>query len=268
MTDRLDGTGVESPAPTNAPGPIALVGSGEFLDVSDPIDRALLDGRPQRAVIIPTAAGLEGDRSVQRWIDLGVRHYRRLGVEPVPVPAIDRASADDATLAAQIKGAGLIYFSGGDPAHVVTTMRDSAVWSAVIDAWQNGTALAGCSAGAMMMGSVTASPRAAGLLDGLGLFDGLCVIPHFDRMDRFRPGMAATVLEQVPADTTTIGIDENTALVVRPATDTTSTVVLGQQKVWSLGPGERRSWIDQEPTDLALTPTHVTGRVASPTKEA
>ena len=42
------------------PGPIALVGSGEFLPVMEDVDRGLLAGRPPRAAFLPTAAGEEG----------------------------------------------------------------------------------------------------------------------------------------------------------------------------------------------------------------
>ncbi|HLX88221.1 MAG TPA: hypothetical protein VKR22_07185, partial [Acidimicrobiales bacterium] len=49
------------------PGPVALAGSGEFLPVMEPVDRALLAGRPQRAAFLPTAAALEGDERTAYW---------------------------------------------------------------------------------------------------------------------------------------------------------------------------------------------------------
>ncbi len=241
---------------SSVPGPIALVGSGEFLPQSEILDRRLLDGRASRVAIVPTAAGREGDGSIDRWIALGVDHYRRLGAEPVPIRAIDDASADDATLAAAIDGCGLIYFSGGDPTHVTSVMRDSAVWTAVLAAWRAGSALAGCSAGAMMMGSVTASPRRNDLVDGLGLFDDLCVIPHFDRFDQGRPDMAVGLAERVGPATTLLGIDEDTALVIDPASGATE--VVGRQRAWHLNPGigeDRSGWSDGEATDLTLRPS-------------
>ena len=44
-------------------GPLALVGSGEYLPSMLPIERSLLDGRPPRYVQIPTAASARGRRS-------------------------------------------------------------------------------------------------------------------------------------------------------------------------------------------------------------
>lgn len=231
-------------------GPLALVGSGEFLPSTEEVDRSLLsfDGGSPRVAIIPTAAGLEGDASIERWMRLGIEHYDRLGATPIPVAAIDPASANDPDLAVLVDNADLIYFSGGDPLYVTETLRSSLVWGAVLRAWQNGAALAGCSAGAMMMGSVTASPRASGLRDGLGLFRRLCVIPHFDRIDRFRPGLADDVVRAAPVGTTVIGVDEHTGLVF----DGAAWVVRGQQSVWVFDDGERTSYEAGEAVPLDL----------------
>lgn len=232
-------------------GPLAIVGSGEFLSSTEAVDRALVSFEqdpPPRVAVVPTAAGLEGRASIDRWISLGVERYRSLGAQPVAVPAVDEASANDPELAALIDACDLIYFSGGDPAYVTATMRDSLVWSSVLRAWQNGAALAGCSAGAMMMGSVTASPRSSGLLDGLGVFRSVCILPHFDRIDRFRPGMADDVLAAAPAGTLVIGVDEHTGLVH----DGAAWSVRGQQSVWVFEEGERTNYRADESVPLDL----------------
>ncbi len=251
-----------SPASAPSPGPIALVGSGEFMPATEAVDRALLDtvrrrragahddGYQQRAVIIPVASGQEGSGSVNRWLDLGAAHYRRLGIEPTPLPIVDAASANDAELAAQIQGADLIYFSGGDPAYVSASMRGSFAWDAVLEAWQAGSALAGCSAGAMMMGSLTGSPRQSGLSPALGIFEDLVVLPHFDRMESFRPGRTNDVINEVGSETVVLGVDEDTGLVQ----DDLGWAVIGRQNVWLLAPGERRSFRPGERVPFDHTP--------------
>jgi cyanophycinase len=191
-----------------------LVGSGEFTSTTSGVDQLLLEGRPQRAVIIPTASALDGSKTFQRWLELGETHFLSLGVEPVSIPVADRAHAEDPEIAARIEGAGLIYFSGGDPDHLCETLRGTAVWQAVMDAWESGAALAGCSAGAMMMGSQTRSPRKAYFSDAMNIFDDLVVIPHFNRINAFRPGMAEDVVSSVPDGTTVLGVDEDTGLVL------------------------------------------------------
>jgi cyanophycinase len=213
-------------------GPVGLVGSGEFTSTTTEVDRLLLQGRPQRAVVIPTASALDGSKTFQRWLELGESHFRSLGVEPVSLPVADRAHANDPEIASQIKGAGLIYFSGGDPEHLCETLRDTVLWAQVMNAWSSGTALAGCSAGAMMMGSQTRSPRKAYFSDALNVFDDLVVIPHFDRINAFRPGLAHEVAGSVPERTTVIGVDEDTGLVL---TDD-GWQVIGLGGAWLVGP--------------------------------
>ena len=121
-----------------APGPLALVGSGEYLPQMLDVEAALLAGRPPRYVQLATAAAPDGPSVLARWHDLGLAQAARLGVEAVILPVNDRADADDPALAAQVAGAGLVYLSGGHPAYLADTLRDSVVWAAVVAAWQGG----------------------------------------------------------------------------------------------------------------------------------
>ncbi len=240
-------------------GPVALVGSGEFLDVMTPIDGALLAGRPARAAFLPTAASLEGHDRVTWWLDLGRRHYEAMGVEAVPVPVLDRADADDPGLARLVAGAGLIYFSGGDPHHLAATLRGSLVWDAVVAEWEAGAALAGCSAGAMALTSgappevgpggshrlVPETGAAAG--DGLGLVGHLAVIPHFDVLEKMRPGIVEHFRAWKPPATTLVGIEEETALVSGAA----RWRVQGRGAVWVFGAGAPQRYGAGEDVGLA-----------------
>ncbi|MBL8051352.1 MAG: hypothetical protein JNM46_09030, partial [Anaerolineales bacterium] len=79
-------------------GYIALLGSGEYLPVMDEVDKFLLAncgaiGRKPHVVCLPTAAGQEGDSSVNRWMKMGVDHFTRLGADVEAVPVIDADSA-------------------------------------------------------------------------------------------------------------------------------------------------------------------------------
>ncbi|MCW2545185.1 MAG: hypothetical protein JWM40_2737, partial [Frankiales bacterium] len=44
-------------------GPVALVGSGEYLPVMTEVEGLLIEGRPPKYVQIPTAAAPEGEES-------------------------------------------------------------------------------------------------------------------------------------------------------------------------------------------------------------
>ena len=222
-------------------GPLALVGSGEYLPVMAGVERLLLAGRPPRYVQIPTAAAPEGEQSLRRWLDLGAAQAARLGVEQVPVVVTNRAEADSAELAALVQGAGLVYLSGGNPAFLAQTLRGTKVWAAVHAAWQAGAALAGCSAGAIALTGWVPVFRARDRPPdpGLGVLPWLRVLPHFDKMLGWAPDLLTRATLRPPAGTTVLGIDEETALV-----DLTGGgrdwQVHGRQQVWVLGDGPRR----------------------------
>ncbi|MGH9023591.1 MAG: Type 1 glutamine amidotransferase-like domain-containing protein [Acidimicrobiia bacterium] len=225
MSQGLQFAGPAGPEPQ---GPFALVGSGEFLEVMEAVDLALLAGRPPRAVFLPTAAALEGADRIAYWVRLGTEHYTRLGVEPVPLEVLDRTDAERSDLAAAIDGAGLIYLSGGSPAYLADTLRGSAVFSAIVAAHARGAALAGCSAGAMALAAVADDVRNRRPCPGLGLLPDLVVLPHFDRIERWFPGMVEDRLRGLTEGRWLVGIDEETALVGGPSVWT----VRGRGRVW------------------------------------
>jgi cyanophycinase len=227
------------------PGPLALVGSGEYLEVMADVEGALIEGRPRRYVQIPTAAAPEGPRRLRYWLDLGAAQAERLGVEPVPVVVRDRDEAGSADLAALIHGAGLIYLSGGNPQFLARTLRGTRVWAAVEAAWRSGAALAGCSAGAIALTDWVPAVRSPAREPGpepepepgLGVLPWLRVLPHFDRMRSWAPDLATRAAAGAPPGTTVIGIDEDTAIV-----DLTgggrSWQVHGRQRAWVLDGGQ------------------------------
>jgi cyanophycinase len=224
--------------PTSPPeaAPIALVGSGEFLPVMEPLDRELLAGRAPALAFLPTAAGEEGSDRVDYWLRLGEAHARRLGVEPVPVPALTRADAHRADLAARLDGAGLVYLSGGSPAYLADTLRGTAVLEAIRAAWEGGAALAGCSAGAAALSQVAHDLRTGVARPGLGFVDHLVVIPHFDRLESLLPEMVDRFQAGLVDGQVLVGVDEETALVSGPR----AWRVWGRGRVWLIEPDGRR----------------------------
>lgn len=196
------------------------------------IEAALLAGRPPRYVQLATAAVPDGPSVVERWHNLGREQAQRLGVEAVILSVNDRADADNEAIAQQVAGAGLIYLSGGNPGFLADTLRDTAVWAAIVTAWQDGAALAGCSAGAMAMTSWIPSlrhPRQGGT-NGLAVLPHLRVIPHFDFFTSKVPDLVTRFLLPYDPAITVLGIDEETALVGGPKDWT----VQGRQSVWRL----------------------------------
>jgi len=219
-------------------GPLALVGSGEYTPAMLEVERELIAGRPPRYVQIPTAAAHEGADRLSYWVELGRAQADRLGVEAVPLVVTEREQAEDPDVVAQVEGAGLIYLSGGSPSLLADTLRDTRLWQAIVAAWQDGSALAGCSAGAMAMCDWVPDLRNPGRAGrrGLGLLPHLRVLPHFDKMLGWIPDLLTRPFLRVPSGVSLVGVDEDTALVGGPETFT----VRGRQSVWLLGDGRRK----------------------------
>jgi cyanophycinase len=181
------------------PGAIALVGSGEYLPQMSETDRFLLGTLGSSAVrvaLLPTASGLELGMP-ERWNTMGAEHFRELGAEVTPVALIGRADAQEQEVIAGLEGADLYYFSGGNPEHLIESLRDTLAWEVIYSGYLQGAVLAGCSAGAMMLGSYTLSVRsvirgqAPQWVPAMGVLPGIVVMPHFDRIADFA-GQAAS----------------------------------------------------------------------------
>lgn len=221
------------------PGPIALVGSGEYLPVMLEIERGLIAGRAGKYVQIPLAAAPEGDETLDRWIRLGQEQAARLGVESVPIRARNGEDANDPEQAKLVKDAGLIYLSGGNPGYLAKALHQSALWEAIVGEWENGAALAGCSAGAMALTDWVPAFRLPSheATEGLGLLPHLRVLPHFDRLFARLPEIISRFSE-IPDGVVVVGIDEETALVGGPE----EWVVKGRQSVWVLDGFHRKEF--------------------------
>jgi cyanophycinase len=215
-------------------GLIALLGSGEYLPVMDEVDKYLLAncgavGRNPRVVCLPTAAGDEGPKSVGRWSSLGVEHFTRLGADVRAVPVIDGVSANDLDHASAVEEADLVYFSGGNPNYLYHTMKDSLVWQAAQRAWARGSVYAGCSAGAMILGTEMPDFRAMGIrsMAAFGLVPISSILPHFNAMPLFGKPLVATLRRRLDDDEIMVGVDEDTAIVGRLGEEWT---VMGHSK--------------------------------------
>ncbi len=190
---------------------LALVGSGEYLPPMELVVRELIRllQAPVRVVCLPTAAGAEGAERIDYWSRLGVDHFTRLGVQKVDaLPVVDRASANDPSLAAVIASANFVYLSGGKPDYLYKTLDGSLTWKAIQSVLENGGLLAGCSAGAMVLGEkFFGLPR---WKPGFNFLPGVTIIPHFDEIPEYLLKPIRLVTGQ---GLILIGVDGNTALV-------------------------------------------------------
>ena len=150
----------------------------------DLIDDAVRRGKPRHFMQLATAAGQEGERSLTYWRELGAAQGERIGVPTSFLPVFTREHANDPLLAARVAEAGLLYLSGGNPGHLGETLVGSLVGDAIMAHVRSGGALAGCSAGAMVLGTTVPTFRfgSRAPVAGFDLLPGLQVIPHFNRL--------------------------------------------------------------------------------------
>jgi len=238
-------------------GSLALVGSGEYLPAMTAFEKSLLDdgiknGKRARYIQIPTAAGQESDDRLDFWKQLGQTQADAIGVEATYLPIYTRDDAFKQEHVDAIKNRALMYMSGGDPQYLAEVLIDTPVWAAMVENWQSGASLAGCSAGAMVLSAqipkfrmLKRSPS-----KGLNLLPEVRVIPHFNKFFKWIPESAAKVLLHVPDDSILIGVDEMTAIVKRTGND--HWVVVGDAKVHVLKGLPDQQLIDGQEITLSI----------------
>jgi cyanophycinase len=241
LTVPLVGT-ASATAPAPAPlatssrpqGSLVIIGGNLRADNADVWQRIvrLAGGDGARIAVLPSASSdpmLVGEATVVRLKAYGADAF----LIPLAVKLADsdfRKVADDAALAASVRGAGGVFFVGGDQARITQALvredgSRSAVLDAVWDVYRKGGVVAGSSAGAAIMSStmfyapntVFATLR-GGITEGREIAPGLGFIgddifidQHFLVRGRFARMIPAMLKKGYKFG---LGIDENTAMVV------------------------------------------------------
>lgn len=190
---------------------ILLEGGDEFggsMAVPDRRAMELAGGLSARVRVIPAAAA--PDRNHERAGRNGFNWFQSLGARDVAaLPLIDRASADDPTVAAQLQTARLIYLLGGFTHYLGQVLRGSASAAAMRAAFDAGAVIAGSSAGAMVLCEHYYDPPGQRLHPGLEYVPNACVIPHHNTFGQDWAGRLARLLPRGVL----IGIDEQTGML-------------------------------------------------------
>src|SRR6059058_3750290 len=196
-------------------GPLALVGGDELDPGNEPQDRLLVQAaRGEPAFVVTTAAARQHP---ERAAENARRWFGTLGLAIEELPLTTRARARSPELAARARAGHFFYLVGGDPGLVPEVLGGTASWDAIVEAWRDGAALAGSSAGAMAFGEWTlVRERRPGdtrrrYAPALGLVPRVAVLPHFET---FGHRWVESALESAPGDDVVLlGIDERTAAV-------------------------------------------------------
>jgi len=211
-------------------GHLLIVGGGpaprevtqRFVDLAGGKGRA-------RIAVLPMASSVAttGPEKVSELISMGAHAF---------VMSVDRSGADSDSLARLLDGATGIWFSGGDQNRLTAALKGSRLERAIHARYRAGAVVGGTSAGAAVMTDpmLTGDERKPGsarrpadstqvnitidrdnvvTAPGLGLLRGAIVDQHFVRRRR-QNRLMSLVLEN--PSLLGIGIDESTALIVRP----------------------------------------------------
>ena len=192
-------------------GYLLLEGGAEFGGQMAEPDRraiALAGGSDAQISIIPTAAA--PDNNYRRAGDNGVNWFQSLGATHVAwLPLIDKATANDASIADTLANSRLLYMLGGFTGYLGETLKGSASFQAMLKAYDAGAVIAGSSAGAMVMCQYYSDPGKGQVVEGLGLVPNSCVLPHHNT---FGKRWAPLLSEQLP-NAVLLGIDERTGML-------------------------------------------------------
>ena len=188
-------------------GPLLLVGGAEWQPGCS-FDQEAWEaaGRPE-VLVLPTAAAYE---QPQRAVETAVAWFAGFGAKVRGLDVLARPDAEEADNAAAVAGARFIYLAGGSPLHLRSVLKDSAVWSALVSAWEGGATVAGSSAGAMVLTDPMVDPRGGAFTLGLGLVSPLAVVPHYGGWSEEK---TRRTLELAPAGVPVMAVDEATAAI-------------------------------------------------------
>ena len=124
----------------------------------------------------PTFSKCSSAKLSQYWINLSDEHFDKLGVQHKSIKALNVTDYDKPETLAEIEKANFIYFSGGNPNHLYETLNNSLALEKILAIHNKGGILAGCSAGAMIMGEKMNKGK------GFGFFKNSMVLPHWNEV--------------------------------------------------------------------------------------
>jgi cyanophycinase len=210
--------------PTDEKGKLFIIGGGEkpaemlreLADLSGIEDNDYL-------YVLPMASSVP-DSSVI-WVK---EDFKAIGISKVTghnfLPGEIPAKSDLDSL----RNAKLIYLGGGDQSRFMSAVLNTPVMGAITEAYENGSVIAGTSAGAAVMsrkmitgnqtkhpsietGFVTIEAENVEIAEGLGLLQDVIIDQHFIKRQRLNRLIAAAIENP---DQLCVGIDESTAIIV------------------------------------------------------
>lgn len=209
----------------NAKGKLFIIGGGDRSDVlmTQLINLSELK-KNDYIVVLPMSSG----EPVESY-DYFKAQFKRLIPNPIIMMNFNKTTVNNKALNDSLQNAKLIFISGGDQTRFMDVVKNSPVYTTIHKAYENGSTIAGTSAGAAVMcehmitGNQKLKTKYSETFDnirydnlettvGLGLVKNVIIDQHFMKRSRYNRLLSALV--EFP-DHIGIGIDESTAIIVR-----------------------------------------------------
>lgn len=155
-------------------GTLALVGGGEWSEGCTFDSELLRASGTDEVAVLPTGFAFENPA---KHLNRASQWFEGLGARVRDVHVIQRADANDATNADAVRAAQFVYLAGDSPMHVRSVLKETAVWEALVGAWQDGATVAGSGGAACALLDPMFDPRGGAFTVGLGLLQNVAVLP-------------------------------------------------------------------------------------------
>ena len=220
---------------------IAITGSGEFLPSILEVDKKLLNYLDDVPYVLTfsTAAGKESDERLSYWESLAIQHFKNLNLNHKHIDARNRDDLNKDSVIEDMKKSNFVFFSGGSPNHLYNSIVDSD-FSVELQNIENRGIIAGCSAGAMIMGEK--------MIKGVGLsyLPKTIVIPHYG--ENFYSWISNTVKVLNRGKYKLLCLEKDTYFIK----DGDQLSVLGKQNVHIIYKKEHHTFSDGDTIDITL----------------
>jgi hypothetical protein len=220
-------------------------------------------GSNAKPVFIDTTAAFETniDGIVEKAIEY-YAHHLQMKLAVARYRHRNAPSADIAAAVNEVRNANLIFAGPGSPTYAIRQWRESPLWDAVVQRFEEGADMFFASAASISLGKYALpvyEVYKAGYdpywEDGLDLLSyyglNLAVVPHFDdssggeNYDSRFCYMGATrfnkLQEQLPKDVAILGIDAYTAICFDP--NTNEATISGQGGITLIGDGDEKRFM-------------------------
>ncbi|MBP4141883.1 cyanophycinase [Flavobacterium sp. P4023] len=209
----------------NSKGKLFIIGGGNRSDALMTQLIKITDLKKKDYVVVLPMSSEEPDSAYIYFKD----QFQKLVPNPIIMLNFDKNTVNNKALNDSLQQAKLIFISGGDQTRFMNVVKNTPVYDAIHKAYQNGSTIAGTSAGAAVMCEhmITGNQKLESKYTetfnnirydnlettvGLGLVKNVIIDQHFLKRSRYNRLLSALV--EFP-DHIGIGIDESTALIVR-----------------------------------------------------